>query len=86
MSEENNFPSKISTTFKHEVIKELLKSKFSSTKNKISEDAVELVVEIAKLLAIEAAARAANQAKLENKQVINLDHVECILPQMLDFA
>ncbi|KAJ8925552.1 hypothetical protein NQ315_009392 [Exocentrus adspersus] len=73
--------SKVFTCFDH-----ALKSKLVNPKNKITDDAVGLISEVAKVLVIEAVGRAAQQANLENKKKINLDHVEIILPQlMLDF-
>ncbi|KAJ8957645.1 hypothetical protein NQ318_017536 [Aromia moschata] len=88
MSEASGQPlsSKIATTFRQDVVKEVLKSKFQNPKNKITEDAVELVAEIAKVMVVEAAARAAQQASSENKKRVGLEHAEAILPQMmLDF-
>ncbi|CAG9766363.1 unnamed protein product [Ceutorhynchus assimilis] len=86
MEEETFLASKISTAFRHDILKELLKSKFSNPKNKMSEDTVELVAELAKTLVIEAAARACYQAQFEDKTTVTLDHVECTIPQMmLDF-
>ncbi|CAH1116608.1 unnamed protein product [Phaedon cochleariae] len=76
----------VSTTFRHDIIKEALKTKFANQKNKISDEAVELVAEITKILVIETAARAIKQAKLENRSRVSLEQVETILPQlMLDF-
>ncbi|KAL1513671.1 hypothetical protein ABEB36_003051 [Hypothenemus hampei] len=84
MSEKTPLNKKISTTFRHEVIKELLKSTFSNSKNKISEDAIELMVDIAKLMVVEYSARACQQAQMESKSVVTLDHVESILAEMTD--
>nr|XP_023018249.1 centromere protein X-like [Leptinotarsa decemlineata] len=86
MAVANKEHSEVETTFRHDVIKEVLKSKFVNPKNKISDEAVELVSEIAKMLVIETAARSAKQAKAENRSAVTLEHVETILPQlMLDF-
>jgi len=86
MTEDTLFLKNISTTFRHDIIKELLRSKFTNTKNKISDEAVDLIVEVAKTMVIEASVRACYQAELEDKTVVTLDHVECILAQlMLDF-
>ncbi|KAH1007052.1 hypothetical protein HUJ04_004333, partial [Dendroctonus ponderosae] len=82
MSDGAALHTKISTTFRHDIVKELLKSKFNNSKNKISDEAVDLVVEIAKVMAIEASARACYQAQLEDKTTVTLDQVECILAQL----
>lgn len=60
-----------------------MKSKFTNPKNKISDNVVELVSEIAKVMVIEATNRAAKQADSENKKKISLEHIEIILPQMV---
>ncbi|XP_066262616.1 centromere protein X-like [Euwallacea similis] len=86
MAEEIPLQTKISTTFRHDVIKELLRSKFTNPKSKISVDAIHIITELARTMVIEAAARACYQAQLEEKTVVTLDNVESILVQMmLDF-
>ncbi|KAJ8935147.1 hypothetical protein NQ314_012965 [Rhamnusium bicolor] len=81
---EESISSKVTTAFKHDIIKDVLKSKFANPKNKITDEAIELVSEIAKVMVVEAAARAAQQASLEDKKIVSLDHVENILPQMVN--
>lgn len=49
----------------------------------MTDDTVELITELAKAMAIEAAARACYQANLEDKTTVTLDHVECTLPQLV---
>lgn len=44
---------------------------------------MELMSEIAKIIVIEATARAAQQANVENKKKIDLEHVETILLQIV---
>jgi hypothetical protein len=78
--------AKSDTSFKNDVIKEALRSYFINTKTKISDDAVELMTELTKVLVVESSVRAAKQASLQNKNVVTLDHMESVLPQlMLDF-
>jgi len=78
--------AKVTTEFKNEVIKETIKLQHSDAKSKTTEEVVELIKEVAKVLVIEAAIRAAKQASAENKSSVNISHVETILPQlMLDF-
>lgn len=48
------------------------------------DEAVALVSELAKLLVIEAALRSAKQAQNENRKTVTLDHVEAILPQLVN--
>lgn len=71
--------------FFQDIIKEVLKSKFLKSKNKITEDTIELMAEIAKILVIEGSLRAAKQASLESRTTITLEHVETILPQLVCF-
>ncbi|XP_018569698.1 centromere protein X-like [Anoplophora glabripennis] len=86
MSNSSDDSSLFKCSFGHDIVKEALKSKFMNPKNKISDDAVELISEIAKIIVIEATLRAVDQANSENKKKVSLEHVETILPQiMLDF-
>lgn len=57
---------------------------FTNPKNKISDEAVDLIGEIMKTITVEAAVRASMQASSENKQSVTLEHVETILPQLVD--
>ncbi|KAL3286084.1 hypothetical protein HHI36_000597 [Cryptolaemus montrouzieri] len=78
--------SEISTVFQPDVVKEVFKSKFSNPKNRVTEDSLELICEISKALAMEAALRSGKIAIKEKNSVVTLEHVESILPQlMLDF-
>ena len=78
--------SKISTEFQKDVIRETLWLKYKDTKTKITEEAVELVKEITRVMVVEAAIRAAKQAFSESKQTVDVNHVETMLLQMmLDF-
>ncbi|CAH0551171.1 unnamed protein product [Brassicogethes aeneus] len=75
--------SQVTFTFTNDIIKEALKSQFSNPKNKITEETVELICDISKALVTEAALRSAKQASMENKNLVNLEHVESILSQLM---
>ena len=64
-------------------MKEIIKSQFSNGKTRISEDAVDVMSKIVKVLTIEAAIRSAKFATAENKTTVTLSHVETILPQIV---
>lgn len=66
-----------------DIVKEVLKSKFVKPKNKITDDTIELVAELAKIMVIEGTLRAAKQASLESRTTITLEHVETVLPQLV---
>ncbi|KAI4467749.1 centromere protein x [Holotrichia oblita] len=83
---QNHILSKINSNFRPALIQECLKLNLTNSKTKISNDAVDLMNKIAKILTIEALMRATSLAKSEGKPYVHLDHVELILPQlMLDF-
>lgn len=69
-----------------DVVRELLKSKLANPRNKITEATVEVVTELARIMVIEASARACYQAQTEDKHQVSLDHVEAILAQMVSGA
>ncbi|VEN53687.1 unnamed protein product [Callosobruchus maculatus] len=69
---ENVILQKFTTTFEHDIIKDVIKTQCTNQKNKITDDAVELVSEIAKTLVLEASLRAAKVASNE-KRVLILD-------------
>ncbi|KAI5642928.1 CENP-S associating centromere protein X domain-containing protein [Phthorimaea operculella] len=78
--------SNVKTTFKQEAIKELLNGSFQDNKTKLGNDALSLVVEVAKCLVTETCLRASNQALRESSDKVDIEHVEKCLPQlMLDF-
>ncbi|KAG9473591.1 hypothetical protein GDO78_004078 [Eleutherodactylus coqui] len=52
-------------------------------KTKVSGPAVLLLAELLKVFVHEAAARAARQALTEDVSVVDIEHVEKILPQLL---
>lgn len=66
-----------------EVVREVMKTQFSNSKMKITEDVLSLINEISKAIVVEAAIRAAKQAAIAGKKRVELEHVETILPQMV---
>lgn len=60
-----------------------MKPNFANPKNKITDEAVALIAELAKILVIEAAVRSGRQATQENRKTVLLDHVEAIIPQLV---
>ncbi|XP_026763451.1 centromere protein X-like [Galleria mellonella] len=78
--------SNIKSSLKQEVIKELLHGSFQDNKTKLGNDALSLIVEVAKCLVTETCLRASTQALRESCDKVELEHVEKCLPQlMLDF-
>ncbi|XP_063540224.1 centromere protein X-like [Cydia strobilella] len=78
--------SNVKNNFKQDVIKELLNSSFEDNKTKLGNDALSLVVEVAKCLVTETCLRASSQALRESCDKVDIEHVEKCLPQlMLDF-
>ncbi|CAH0401410.1 unnamed protein product [Chilo suppressalis] len=76
----------VKSSIKQEVIKDLLNGSFQDNKTKLGNDALSLVVEVAKCLVTETCLRASNQALRESCDRVELEHVEKCLPQlMLDF-
>ncbi|KAJ0173998.1 hypothetical protein K1T71_010144 [Dendrolimus kikuchii] len=76
----------VKSTLKQEVIKELLNGSFHDNKTKLGNDALSLVVEVAKCLVTETCLRASSQALLESCEKVDIEHIEKCLPQlMLDF-
>lgn len=62
-----------------------MKTQFSNSKLKISEEVLTVINEISKAIVVEAAIRAAKQASISTKKVVELEHVEAILPQLVKF-
>ncbi|XP_045777181.1 centromere protein X-like [Maniola jurtina] len=78
--------SEVKSSIKQDIIKELLHGSFQDNKTKLDNDALTLVVEVAKCLVTETCLRASSQALLEGCNKVDLEHVEKCLPQlMLDF-
>lgn len=61
-----------------------MKTQFVNTKMKITEDVLTLINEISRAIVVEAAIRAAKQATLAGKKTVELEHVETVLPQMVN--
>ncbi|VVD03845.1 unnamed protein product [Leptidea sinapis] len=76
----------LQNNIKQEIIKELLNGSFQDNKTKLGNDALTLVVEVAKALVTETCLRASTQALREGSDKVDIEHVEKCLPQlMLDF-
>lgn len=71
--------------FLQEIIKELLQGSFQDNKTKLGNDALNLVVEVAKCLVTETCLRASSQALKENCDKVDLEHVEKCLPQLVRY-
>ena len=75
------------TTFKKETVRQISKLSFQNSKTKYSPDSLQLTTEMLKVYVVEAAHRAAYQANSEGAAVVQLEHLEKILPQFLmDFV
>ena len=75
------------TTFKKETVRQISKLSFQSSKTKYNPDSLLATTEMLKVYVLEAAHRAAYQANSEGAKVVQLEHLEKILPQFLmDFA
>lgn len=73
----------VKNSLKQEVIKELLNGSFHDNKTKLGNDALLLVVEVAKCLVTETCLRASSQALLESCDKVDVEHIEKCLPQLL---
>lgn len=67
-----------------EVIKEILKTQYTNSRNKITDEALEAITEILRVLVVETAIRAAKQAVQEKKTTVSLEHLENVLPQIVN--
>ncbi|KAK3924874.1 Centromere protein X [Frankliniella fusca] len=75
--------SNITASVRLEAIKHILKQQFKDPKTRIGDDTVRLVGEVVQVLIIEAAARSCNQALLAGLSVVEMEHVERVLPKLL---
>lgn len=66
-----------------ETAKKILQSQFRGEKTKISDDVVQLVIEIINAGVTESVLRAGKQAKMEGSETIQVEHVEKVLPQLI---
>ena len=86
MAQANN-PSDTKTKFVKETIDQISKMHFSNEKTKYTADALIMTTEMMRIYVLEAATRAATQAKSERNKTVEFEHVEKILPQfLLDFS
>ncbi|KAL4658174.1 centromere protein X isoform X2 [Arapaima gigas] len=69
--------------FKKETVGKLLSLNFKDEKTKVTGDAVVLMAEMLKIFVEEAARRCQKQAEVENCDVVDIEHFEKILPQLL---
>ena len=73
----------IETKFKKETIKQVSKLNFKNEKTKFNNESLLLTTEMLRVYVLEAAHRAAYQAKSEGSESVQLEHLEKILPQLL---
>ncbi len=67
-------------------VEEICKNSFRESKTKMSVDSVRLTAELLKVYCAEAFARSAAQAKRQGMDVVQMEHLEKIMPQfLLDF-
>ena len=73
--------------FSKETVDQISKMEFTSEKTKYSNEALTMTTEMLRIYVLEAAHRAASQARSEGSQVVELEHLEKVLPQLLlDFV
>ncbi|XP_059128293.1 centromere protein X isoform X2 [Peromyscus eremicus] len=68
--------------FRKELVSRLLHLHFRDCKTKVSGDALQLMAELLRIFVI-AAVRGVWQAQAENLDVVNVDQLEKVLPQLL---
>lgn len=74
-------------SFGNNTVEQMSKMVFKDEKTKYTPDALKMTTEMMRLYVVEAASRASSQAKCEGSTVVELEHLEKILPQLLlDFA
>ncbi|XP_064623293.1 centromere protein X-like [Lineus longissimus] len=69
--------------FKQETISKLLNLHFKDEKTKVSTDAAIMASEVTRIFVAEAILRSSKRAQNESSNIINIDHFEKILPQLL---
>ena len=84
----DNIPQlNLNTKFKKETVRQISKMNFKSDKTKYSNESLLLTTEMLRIYVLEAADRAARQAKSEGSDTVQLEHLEKVLPQFLmDFV
>jgi len=79
--------SETKAKFAKETVDQISKLEFTSEKTKYSNDALTMTTEMLRIYVLEAAHRAAAQAKAEGSEAVELEHLEKVLPQfLLDFV
>lgn len=66
-----------------ELVNKLLHLHFRDCKTKVNGDALQLMAEFLRIFVVEAAARGASQAQAEDLDVVDVDQLEKVLPQLL---
>ncbi|EGW06275.1 Centromere protein X [Cricetulus griseus] len=72
-----------SLPFLQELVSKLLHLHFRDCKTKVSGDALQLMAELLRIFVLEAAARGVCQAQAEDLDVVDVDQLEKVLPQLL---
>ncbi|KAK1799210.1 hypothetical protein P4O66_007459, partial [Electrophorus voltai] len=75
--------TELEIVFKKETVSKVLTMFFKDEKTKVSSDAVNLMTEMLKIFAVEATRRSMKQAENEDCDVVDLEHVEKILPELV---
>ncbi|CAH1273958.1 Hypp5245 [Branchiostoma lanceolatum] len=71
-------------TFKLSTVEKIVKQQFQDNgKTRMNTDAVKLTTELLRMFVMEMAARASDQARSEGAGVVEVEHLEKILPQLL---
>ena len=70
-------------SFGNNTVEQMLKMVFKDEKSKYTPDTLKMTTEMMRLYVVEAASRASSQAKCEGSTVVELEHLEKILPQLL---
>ncbi|XP_053309048.1 centromere protein X [Spea bombifrons] len=70
-------------SFRKDLVSKLLQLHLKEDKMRVTSDALVLLAEMLKVFVQETAARAARQAHAEELPVVDIEHVEKILPQLL---
>ncbi|XP_076459176.1 centromere protein X-like isoform X2 [Babylonia areolata] len=70
-------------SFKAKTVQSILQRHFCDDKTKVNTDALNLMTELIRVFTSEAAERSAVQAKKDGSDVVSVEHVEKILPQLL---
>ncbi|KAM3921270.1 centromere protein X [Leptodactylus fuscus] len=72
-----------SVEFRKDLVSKVLHLHLEEDKTKVGGDALLLLAELLRVFVHEAASRAARQAMSEDLPVVDIEHVEKILPQLL---